>query len=335
MLISLALLSAAAFEIVSLSPGVYAALVEPTPPMYVFANALIILDEEGVTVVDTHQSPAAAEALIDKIRKLTDKPVRFVINTHWHGDHVYGNQVYREQFPDVVFVGHRTIREDMLTLGASMLTEEIASLPAGNRRRASWLSSGIGADGEPLSAEARAMIDYSYRVRTAYLDQLESLELLVPQLTFERELVLHRPGRTIRLLHFGPAHTRGDVVVHLPDSGIVAVGDLVENAFPYFGNAYPAGWARALEALSRLDASFLVPSHGPVQRDRELLEVETRMMRRLADEVDRAVSSGMTLDETQAAVTLYEFQNVVPNAGEGLRTAVDRAYHEARGEILP
>lgn len=330
-----ALIAAAAFEIVSLSPGVYVALVEPSPPMYVFANALIVLDDEGVTVVDTHQSPAAAEALIDEIRKITDKPVRFVINTHWHGDHVYGNQVYRDQFPDVVFVGHRTIREDMLTLGVSMLTEEIASLPAGNRRRASWLSSGVGADGQPLSAEARETIEYSYSVRSAYLDQLESLELVVPQLTFERELVLHRPGRTIRLLHFGPAHTRGDVVVHLPGSRIVAVGDLLENAFPYFGNAYPAGWARALEALGRLEASLIVPSHGPVQRDGRLLEIETRMMRALADEVARAVASGMTLEETQAAVTLYEFQNVFPDAGEGMRTAVERAYHEARGAALP
>ena len=78
-----ALLAGVAFEIVPIHEGVYAARVQPTPPMYVFANALIIIivDDEGVSVVDTHQSPAAAEALIDEIRKLTDKPVRFVINT--------------------------------------------------------------------------------------------------------------------------------------------------------------------------------------------------------------------------------------------------------------
>lgn len=331
----LALLAAAAFEIVALAPGVYAALVETSPPMKVVANALIILDEEGVTVVDTHASPAAAEALIDEIRKMTDQPVRFVINTHWHGDHVYGNQVYREQFPGVMFVGHRTLREDMLTLGVSMLSEEIASRPVGNSGVAVWLSSGVGADGEPLSAAMRASLEYIYRVQNAYFDELESLELVVPQLTFERDLVLHRPGRTIRLLHFGPANTRGDVVVHLPGSGIVAVGDLVENVFPYFGDAYPAGWARALEALGRLDAPTIVASHGPVQRGGDLLEVTTRMMRALADEVARAVALGMTLEETQAAVTLYEFQNVFPNAGESTRAAVERAYYEARGELVP
>lgn len=145
-----ALLVAAAFDIVQLHDGVYAALVDPTPPMYVFANALIVIDDGGVTVVDTHQSPAAAEALIDEIRKLTDKPVRFVINTHWHGDHVYGNQVYREQFPDVVFVGYRTMREDMLELGAAKLAEELETLPATIRQRETWLSAGKGPDGEEL-----------------------------------------------------------------------------------------------------------------------------------------------------------------------------------------
>ena len=330
-----ALLAGVAFEIVQIHEGVYAARVQPMPPMYVFANALIVIDDEGVTVVDTHQSPAAAEALIEEIRKLTDKPVRFVINTHWHGDHVYGNQVYRDQFPDVVFVGHRTIREDMLELGGEMLAEEIETLPETIRHRETWLSSGTGPDGEELTAELRERIEYSHRVRTSYLEDLRTLELQPPELTFQRELTLHRPGRTIRVLHFGRAHTRGDVIVYLPDVGIVAAGDLVEDAFPYFGNAYPAGWASVLEELGRLDARVILPSHGPVLRDRELLELETRMLRTLVDEVARAVRAGMTLDETQAAVKLDELRDAFPDADEGMRTAVERAYHEARGEILP
>ena len=152
-----ALLAGVAFEIVQIHEGVYAARVQPAPPMYVFANALIVVDDEGVTVVDTPQSPAAA--LVDEIRKLTDKPVRFVINTHWHGDHVYGNQMYRDPFPDVVFVGHRTIREDMLDLGAAMLAEELETLPETIRQREMWLSSGKGPDGEELTTERRERID--------------------------------------------------------------------------------------------------------------------------------------------------------------------------------
>ena len=90
--------------------------------------------------------------------------MRFVISTHWHGDHVYGNQVYRDPFPEVVFVGHRTIREDMLELGGEMLAEEIETLPETIRHRETWLSSGTGPDGEELTAELRERIEYSHRV---------------------------------------------------------------------------------------------------------------------------------------------------------------------------
>jgi glyoxylase-like metal-dependent hydrolase (beta-lactamase superfamily II) len=329
----LALVAAAAFDIVQLSEGVYAALVQPMPPMYVFANALIVVDDDGVTVVDTHQSPSAAEALLAEIRKLTDKPVRVVINTHWHGDHVYGNHAYREQFPEVIFVGHQTIREDMLELGEAMRTDELESLPASIRDRETWLSTGVGPDGTPLTDELRERIDYSRRVRTGYLEELKGLELVVPGLTFAREVTLHRPGRTIRLLHFGRAHTRGDVVVHLPEERILAVGDLVEDAFPYFGHAYPSGWADVLDAIGRIDASVILPSHGPVLLDRELVDLETSMMRTLVDEVGRAVAAGKTLEQTQAEVTLSEFIAHFPGSGEGVAAAVERAYREASGQL--
>ena len=244
---TLLLLLAAAFELVQLDEGIYAALVDPQPPMYVFANALILIDDEAVTVIDTHQSPSAAEALIAEIRGLTAKPVRFVVNTHWHGDHVYGNQAYLEHFPGVVFIGHHTIREDMLERGAARLAEELRTLPDTIGERKGWLDSGRGPDGEVMTAELRERVDYSYRMRRDYLAELRGLELRPPQLTFGRELVLHRPGRTIRLLYFGEAHTRGDVVVHLPAEKILAVGDLLEDAFPYFGDGYPSGWADVLE----------------------------------------------------------------------------------------
>ena len=89
------------------------------------------------------------------------------------------------------------------------------------------------------------------------------------------------------------AHTRGDVVVHLPAEKILAVGDLLEDAFPYFGDGYPSGWADVLERIGRLDASVILPSHGPLLRDRELLTMETRLLRTLVDEVAGARGRGL------------------------------------------
>ena len=114
------------FELVELAPNVHVALVRPNPPRYVFANTLIVIRERDVLVLDTHQSPSAADVLIDEIRKLTPLPVRYVVNTHWHGDHVYGNQSYKERFDDVEFIGHVSTATDVNSKGAQALAQEIA-----------------------------------------------------------------------------------------------------------------------------------------------------------------------------------------------------------------
>lgn len=333
---SLLVLAAAAFEIVTLTQGIHVAIVQPEPPMYVFANALIIEDDEAVTVVDTHQSPSAAAALIEEIAKLTPKRVGFVINTHWHGDHVYGNQVYRERFPDVVIIGHESVGEDMETRGQAYLDEELQALPDSIRQRAEWLRSGNGPDGTPLTDDLRARVETSHRMRSEYLEELKGLVLTPPDRTFTDELVLRRPGRTIQLIAMGPAHTRGDVVVFLPDDGIAAVGDLLEDgAFPYFGHATPSGWAEALNRIGELDAPVLVPSHGAVQRDRKLLQFHFRLIRSLQHEVEVSVLRGLSLEQTQERVTLEGFTADLPGSEDNVRTAVEKVYLEEKGELEP
>ncbi len=335
-MLSAVLVAAAAFEIVALAEGVHVALVRPDPPSYAFANALIIEDDETVTVVDTHQSLEAAEALIDEIATLTSKPVAFVINTHWHGDHVYGNQVYRDRFPEVIFIGHRATRAEMLSAGAARLSEELESLPGSIEQRAQWLASGIGPSGEPLDVDLQQRIETSHRLRSDYLEELRELTLTPPTLTFDKELTLKRPGKTIRVIHFGPAHTRGDVVVHLPDDDIVAVGDLLEEgAFPYFGDAYPAGWEKALNGIGALRATTTIPSHGGIVRDPRLLQFHFRLLRSLRHEVEVAILKGLTLDQTKEQVTLSGFVADLPGSEEGVRTAVERMYLEQTEELEP
>lgn len=260
------------FDFVTLDDGVFAAVARPDPPMAVFANALVAIGDDGVLVVDTHQSPSAARAVIEEIRRRTDLPVRWVAHTHWHGDHVYGDVAYREAFPDAEFVGHRTHVEDLATRGADRLREELRSLPGSIDQRATWLVSGVGPEGEALSDADRSRVERSLRLRRRYLAELERVELVPPDRTFERSLTIPLGGRVARLLHPGPAHTRGDVMVHLPESGVLAVGDLLEEGEPWIDeDTDVVGWARALEAIAAIDAPVLLPSHGGIQRDGSLL----------------------------------------------------------------
>lgn len=296
------------FHLQKLADGVYAAIVDPYPPMYVFANSLIVINDEDVLVVDTQASPSAARALLAEIRKLTDKPVRFVVNTHWHADHIYGNQVYRDAFPRADFIAHDTARRDILTRGTAYVEEERETLPPSIAQREQWLETGIGPDGRPLTEDLRRRIERSARLRREHLAELDTLEIVPPAITFEHSLTLYRGDRVIELLHFHPAHTRGDIVVYLPQEKILAVGDLLEDAFPYFGHGYPAGWLATLKEIDAMDADTFLPAHGSVLRDRMLLDTETRLLASIVGQVQQAFADGLSLEETQKKVNLEEFR---------------------------
>lgn len=283
------------FRMEALAPGVWAAVVKSAPDAYAFANSLVVVGAEGVLVVDTQQSPAAADALARKIEVRTGLPVRWVVNTHWHGDHVYGNQVYRTRWPDVRFIGHATLRPDLHGVGHLRLDEARARLPERIAELRRILARDTRPDDTPLTEEERDRVHRRLQLNEAYRRRLETVELISPTVTFTRRLELDLGGRHVVVRHFGPAHTRGDVVVHLPGEGIVAVGDLVEQGLPFVDDADPRGWKAALDSVSALGADVVVPSHGSVRRDGSLLEAERALFQalvRYAEEGSLGPASG-------------------------------------------
>lgn len=97
-----------------IADGVYGAIYSEMHDDPVHSNSLIVIGDDGVAVVDADYTPAGARATIAEIRKLTKLPVRYVITTHWHDDHVFGNQESQIAFPGVEFVAHRRTRESMV-----------------------------------------------------------------------------------------------------------------------------------------------------------------------------------------------------------------------------
>jgi glyoxylase-like metal-dependent hydrolase (beta-lactamase superfamily II) len=111
-----------------LAYGVYAAIAKPTYRGN--CNAAIILLEDGVLVVDTHSKPSAARALIAQIKKLTDKPVKYVVNTHFHYDHYQGNEAYPSAWPaGIEIISSEATRANIQRLGIPRIKNEIVSMP--------------------------------------------------------------------------------------------------------------------------------------------------------------------------------------------------------------
>ena len=114
------------FEVQKIGEGVYAVIRTYPPGLMVDGNSAFIVGEDDVMVVD---APESSREILEAIRKLTPKPVRYVINTHWHDDHITGNQVYRDAFPGVEIVGHAKTREYLPTTGVANRQKMLEGAP--------------------------------------------------------------------------------------------------------------------------------------------------------------------------------------------------------------
>lgn len=334
-------LPAKPYEIVRLAEGVYAFLWKDPVQDVIESNSLFVINDRDVLVVDTGIVPSTARVMAAELKKLTDRPVRYVVNTHWHDDHHGGNEVYRELWPSVEFVAHRDTRADILEQTWTTRPKDVENLRAQAAKYARWAESGLGDDGQPLEPgrreRARALAAFS----PALAAELEATRPTPPDLTFDDRLVLHRGARTIEVLWLGRGNTKGDVVVFLPKERIAATGDLFVQPIPFGIGSYYADWAATLSRLDALEADVLVPGHGRVQRDRGYLRQVQGLLRALVAEVERAVAAGASLEETRKNVTLSEWK--VRFAGDDatlqrsfelffVQPAVERAWHQARGD---
>jgi glyoxylase-like metal-dependent hydrolase (beta-lactamase superfamily II) len=253
----------AAFDIRQVVPGVYHPL--GTGAMSVGANAVVVVGDRDLLIVDTNVSPAAAATLRDELRAVVDKPIRTVVNTHFHYDHAHGNQIYG---PDVEIIGHEFTRE-MMAAGRSMSGRTYDNMvrPLPERIAALRAQRDTTTDAAGRAAAARQIA-----VQEAYKAATDADTPVPPTTTLSRRLTLYRGGREIRILFLGRAHTAGDVVVHLPGERVLITGDMLSSNPPYMGDGYPVEWVETLEQLKSLEFDWIVPGHGPAFQDRAKID---------------------------------------------------------------
>jgi glyoxylase-like metal-dependent hydrolase (beta-lactamase superfamily II) len=314
------------FDVTQVAKGVYAVIARPG----IASNAAFIVNQDDVVVVDTHLRPSWANETIAEIRKVTNKPVRYVINTHWHRDHVQGNQAYIAAFgPGVTIIQQDLAREDQLKYQPVEITtrapEEIARLEK-------LLASGKNEKGLPLTADSRAQLQHLLDLQHAYVAEIPQIQLIPGNLTFDRTLVLHEPDRDICLYYYGYAHTRGDAIVYLPAEKIVMTGDVLESGVPMMRTAYPVEWIGVLGAIQKLDWNIVIPGHGGIQRDHDTINGFTAYMQDLVAGVKQAVAKGMTADEAVKAVDLSKYSKM-PNYDDRNGDAIRRTYAELTGKL--
>jgi cyclase len=262
-------------------------------------NGWIIFDD-FVLVVDGN-FPSGAQEVIPKIKTTTSKPIRFVFNTHHHGDHAYGNQIWLEN--GATPVAHVGVLEEM----KKYETGYFESKPG------RWED----------TAKNRK--------------DVAATKLKPPTLLFHKEMIFEDGAHRVELLHFGVAHTHGDGFAWLPKERVLFTGDACVNGpYNFMGDGDSGEWVKTLEAARKLEPRIICPGHGAMGGS-EILDNQIAFFVALRQEVKKLVDSGLKPEEVKAAATLIKEtlrkqENTAIYIGQFFDAQVEKIYVEMGGQ---
>ncbi len=178
--------------------------------------------------------------------------------------------------------------------------------------------------------EQRASIQKDISEAEGYLAELKSMQIILPTMTFDRSLILHRKSRAVEILWLGRAHTDGDVFVFLPKEKVLVTGDALHGWTPYMGDSYPYDWIKTLDVAEKLDFDYVIAGHGDVMRDKQKFELWKQYFRDLLEQTAAAYADGATLDQAKKRVSDYLISKYAdrfdPNFPKSVGSNVVKAY---------
>jgi len=282
------------FNIEKVGEGAYAAIAKPQA--LTNCNAAVFENAADLLIVDTHSKPSAAVSLVSQIRReITEKPVRYIVNTHFHWDHTQGAPAYRRIAPHA----------DIL---ASEVTRRLLGELGEERLKASLEQTQKSLDGyrEALArspAEDKAYYNELIQQSRAYLVEMRNYRPELPDITLSKDLVIHDKAHDLHLAFRGRGHTAGDVVVFCPQAKVIATGDLLHSCAPFLSDGYPIDWNRTLLGVAEFDFEHVIPGHGGVQHTRERLYEFGSFIVEMTEAVVQGQRKGKTIAQIQQETT--------------------------------
>ncbi len=296
------------FKVEKVAPGVYAVIRTEPASLWFNPNNVFIIGKRFVTVVDSNISSAYTREVLAALRKITRKPVRYVVNTHWHEDHIIGNRVYREAFPGVEFIGHESMLADLPTTGAENRKGSLENGPGFAAFLRKTVEKGENLAGKAITEEERRGYLSDASLVESYLAESKEFEIILPTRVVKDKLTIDDGRRKIEILFLGRAHTGADLVVRLPKERIVASGDLIVSPIPLVGStSYPLEYAATLENLLALDTKVTIPGHGPVLRDEKYARQMVELLKSIKEQTEASYAKRETLEQMRKSVDLSRF----------------------------
>jgi cyclase len=235
------------------------------------SNAVVLTTDDGVLVIDTRQHPRDGQDLVDRIRKITDKPIKWVINSHFHGDHHFGNAPFKAA--GATFVAQAETARIMQHVQAKEMARRI--------------------DG----------------FKNQGLDPNE-VKLVLPDVTFDSTMTIKLGGREVRLMYLGPGQQAGDTFVAIPHArALFTPGAFGKRSMPNMAFTPSVdSWVKLLEQVAAMDVDRILPAHGDVATRADVKELAAMLADEYATVKD-AVGKGMSVDDAIKTLTFPQYKD--------------------------
>ena len=284
--------------VTKLADGVYEIRHPDAPDTFPQSNTTVIIGEKSVLVVDSCLLPSTAKQDVEQIRQWTNKPVTYLVNTHWHFDHTMGNATYAAAFPAIQIIAQLATQKTIAEFNQGAADR----YPTREARFRKILDSGKLPDGTPLTDGDRKDYQDAIAGLGPVVAEFKSTSQLVPNVSFERELNIDLGNRPVQIRFLGRGNTAGDTVVYLPKDKILMTGDLLDHPSPYMFGGFPVDFVDTLHRLAEFEVTTVVPGHGDIQHDNKYILLSSELMKTVNDEVMREINQGKTEDEIKEAV---------------------------------
>jgi len=263
-------------------------------------NSVVVITEDAVVVFDSATRAVTAKAVIAEIRRLTPKPVRVLINSHWHQDHWSGNDEYAKAFPGLRIIASEETRDYMKRMPAAFF---LRGLEAAQKQRQGELDTGIKTgklpDGKPLTVEERKSREEHLAEREQFMKEVAALPRVLPNEVYKDEMTFWSGKREVRLMSVTGDAT-GSTVMFLPAERILVTGDVLvspedgKGPPPWTTNSYAVTpWLETLRRLDALEPTAIVPGQGPTMHDRTYLQRTIQLFAAVLDQVHTALERGV------------------------------------------
>jgi glyoxylase-like metal-dependent hydrolase (beta-lactamase superfamily II) len=301
-------------------------------------NTVVFEQSGGLVVVDAGGSPLAGGQIVEQIRAISPKPVKFLVYTHYHGDHNLGAGALLEAWPALAIISTERTR-------THMTGRPMAYIASYDKSYAGMVEFGRKRMEDPnLGASEQAGWRRFVEAGPSMLAGYANLRAYPATLTFNERLNLPDASMPLELLYLGRANTDGDLVVWAPQPKVLATGDIVAHPVPYASACYPGEWQAVLGRIKAFDFTCLVPGHGEVQGDRGYLDKLLAVLTDVRRQVAPLVKQGRTLDEVRKAVDRQALRRPFVADDDGwsrfligavfLEDLIKNAYQEAKGETI-